>query len=409
MSLPLSKQTMTRVKSNLKYQLLGKGSGKLFALLFYVLLARVLGEEGYGEFTYALVICFIFGHPLVLMGQDLLVAKWVSRGNTGVLRSSFKVWALASLAAVAVIIILSIFVRVNRPALYLLLAYLIFMVFEEILYAYRRGKEDMKLEGIFFPLQRVVVVLLVFVFAGLGLKEPSAGALSLLLPAVTGAVLLLYIMRKDLSASIAARDKSIDARSLFKEGISLSAVTFLWMIYFRVDSFMLGALADMKAVGVYNGAYRLIEGVFILPGVILMVYFPALARKTEFRRKFLRVLSLLTVLGVVFAGAIFLFSPFIIKILYSGEFTGSVPVLRLLSLALFFVFIGHLTTQSLVALDRNRTYLILTGAGALINVVLNYFIIPVYGPEGAAMVTVITEALVTLSTGGMAWLKSASL
>ncbi|MFO8058446.1 MAG: flippase [bacterium] len=400
---------MTRVKSNLKYQLLGKGSGKLFALLFYVFLARFLGEEAYGEFTYALVICFIFGQPLVLMGQDLLVAKWVSRGKTGILRSSFRVWALSSLTAAAVIIILSLFIRVNRPVLYLLLGYLVFMIFEEILYSYRRGQENMKLEGIFFPLQRVVVVLLVFVFAWTGFKDPAGGALALLLPAVIGAVFLSCIMRKDISGSLSDPDKSIDARSLFKEGISLSAVTFLWMIYFRVDSFMLGALADMKAVGVYNGAYRLIEGVFFLPGVILMVYFPGLAKKTDFRKKFLKVFFLLTGLGIVFAGGVLVLSPLIIKILYSGEFTGSAPVLRLLSIALFFVFIGHLTTQSLVALDMNRTYLILTGAGALINVVLNYFMIPVYGPEGAAMVTVITEFFVTLFTGGMAWLKSASL
>jgi O-antigen/teichoic acid export membrane protein len=54
-------------------------------------------------------------------------------------------------------------------------------------------------------------------------------------------------------------------------------------------------------------------------------------------------------------------------------------------------------TQSLVALDHNRIYLAITAFAVLLNVMLNYWLIPEYGAEGAAIATVITEALIPLS------------
>ena len=54
-------------------------------------------------------------------------------------------------------------------------------------------------------------------------------------------------------------------------------------------------------------------------------------------------------------------------------------------------------TQSLVALDHNRIYLVITATGLLLNVLLNFWLIPEYGASGAAFSTVITEALIPLS------------
>jgi len=68
-----------------------------------------------------------------------------------------------------------------------------------------------------------------------------------------------------------------------------------------------------------------------------------------------------------------------------------------LALAIPLVFWGYLMTQSLVALDHNRIYLVITATGLLLNVLLNFWLIPEYGASGAAVSTVITEALIPLS------------
>ena len=80
-----------------------------------------------------------------------------------------------------------------------------------------------------------------------------------------------------------------------------------------------------------------------------------------------------------------------------SEFQGSGEVLKILALAIPIIFWGYLMTQSLVALDHNRIYLAITAFAVLLNVMLNYWFIPEYGAEGAAIATVITEALIPLS------------
>jgi len=405
----LPSRAKLKINTNLKYQFIGQGAAKFLALLFFIFLARKVGEEGFGKFNFALVTCFLFGQPLALAGQDLLLSKWVSRGQTGALRTSFKLWVISGVLAALLVIGVSFFIKVHRLTLYILLGYTIIEALEMILFSYLRGLEKMKTESITLPLQKAAVLGLLFLLPVLGIKGPEVGAIAMFLPAVITTIVLTVILRSMIMQSFADAEKGVEFGRYAKESASLVAVAFLWMVYFRVDSFMLGVMKGDHEVGIYNAAYRLVEGVFILPGIVMIVYFPRLAKKVEFRKNFLRLLGALSGMGLACAILLFLLASLIIRLLYAGGFVESGTVLRLLSAALFFVFCGHLTTQSLVAMDKNKTYLLISGGGAIINIVLNYIFIPTYGAQGAAGVTVLTEALVTLVSGAIAWKTSASL
>ena len=391
--------------TNLKYQFLGQGISKLFSLLFYIILARSLGEDEFGKFSYALTICLIFGYPLTQLGLDILVVKWVSRGKLGVARSALRICSVSSLFAVGLIVAISYLVRVEKLTIYLLMIYLISQSFQNILFAYLRGQEYMKLEGILLPIQRLFYIIIFLILLNFGIKKSSSGAFSIALSVIWGLSCLRVLMGKDIKLIYLNTYNTIKKRTLIKEALTLTAVSMLWMVYFRVDSFMLGIMRNDIDVGIYNAAYRLVEGIFILPGIIMIVYFPKLAKKINFNKIFLLLLIGLGALGTLLSITIYLLAPFIIKILYAGKFTGSISVLQILSITLFFVFIGHLTTQSLIALDMNKIYLALTAIGASINILLNYFLILIYGPKGAALSTVFTEGMITLITGGVVWEK----
>jgi O-antigen/teichoic acid export membrane protein len=49
--------------------------------LFYILLPTFIGPLEYGKFAYAFAICAIIVQPVVEMGLDMVLVKWVSRGN----------------------------------------------------------------------------------------------------------------------------------------------------------------------------------------------------------------------------------------------------------------------------------------------------------------------------------------
>jgi PST family polysaccharide transporter len=62
-------------------------------------------------------------------------------------------------------------------------------------------------------------------------------------------------------------------------------------------------------------------------------------------------------------------------------------------------YVGHLTTQMLVVQGRRKTYLSIMFSGALINIILNYYFIPIFHLSGAAYATLITEGFILIMTG----------
>ena len=62
-------------------------------------------------------------------------------------------------------------------------------------------------------------------------------------------------------------------------------------------------------------------------------------------------------------------------------------------------YVGHLTTQMLVVQGWRKTYLGIMFSGALINIILNYNLIPIFDLKGAAYATLITEGFILILTG----------
>ena len=384
---------------NLSWQFFGQGIGKVSIFLFYVLLPLSIGLEEYGKFSFALALSFIIVQPLVEMGLDIIIAKWVSRGTVDVVKKAFIIRVIAALTAVPLLCIASLFLKVDRGALFLLFPYFVVIAFQNVIFAFFRGIENMKLEGIIVPVQKISALGLLFVFGFLGFKSALLGSMTLLCSALVGIALLLCLSRQHVKAIVKAKTDLLTYRDLIKEGVILGGVAFLWLIYFRIDTVMVGMMRGDVEVGIYNIAYRIMEGVFFIPSIIMIVFFPMLAKQDRFKEIFGKLLFILGGIGLGTSVALYLFSPGLIRLVYGPEFFGSIAVLQTLALVILPVFLGHLTTQSLVALDLNKLYLLVALLGAGLNIMLNYLLIPLRGAVGAAWATLATEIFVTALCG----------
>jgi O-antigen/teichoic acid export membrane protein len=384
---------------NLLWQFFGQGIGKASIFLFYLLLPLSIGLEEYGKFSFALALSFIFVQPLVEMGFDIIVAKWVSRGKVEVVKKAFIIRVITSLTALPLLFIVSMLLKVDRGALFLLFPYFVLIAFQNVIYSFFRGIENMKLEGIIVPVQKISTLILLFFFGFLGFRNALLGSMTLLCSALLGMALLLSIARDQVKAVLRDKTDFLQYRDLIKEGIVLWGVAFLWLIYFRIDTVMLGMMRDDMEVGIYNVAYRIMEGGFFIPTIIMIVFFPMLAKRDRFKEIFGKLLFILGGIGLGTSIALYLLSPTLIGLIYGPKFFGSIAVLQTLSLVILPVFFGNLTTQSLVALDLNKLYLLVTLLGALLNITINYFVIPPLGAVGAAWATLVTETFVALLCG----------
>jgi O-antigen/teichoic acid export membrane protein len=395
----------SQTAKNLLWQFVGQGGGKVSMFFFYVLLPAFIGASEYGKFAYALAVSSIVAQPIVEMGLDMVTVKWVSRGRIDVTKKVFIIRIIATLIAFLILFTISLFLKVDKKLLFVLFSYFVLMSFQNVIFSFFRGIEKMKFEGMIVPIQKLFILMLLFVFAFWGFKNAFWGSIALLFSTFLGILLLLFISRKQLREIMVNKveENVPNYNDLIKEGVILGGVTFLWLIYFRIDTVMLGIMKDDIEVGIYNVAYKLMEGVFFIPGIMMLVFFPSLTKREKFNKIFGKLLFVLGGIGLGMSVMVYLFSSSLIRLIYGSEFFGSIAVLQILALAVFPVFLGHLATQSLVALDLNRIYLLVAFIGMLLNISLNYLLIPRFGANGAAWATVATEMAVVLLCGYFVW------
>jgi len=92
----------------------------------------------------------------------------------------------------------------------------------------------------------------------------------------------------------------------------------------------------------------------------------------------------------------FFLSEHFIVLFFGHEYSSASQPLIILLSSTIFIYHGVICTQYLIAKNMEifRFYRVLFGL--IINLVLNYFLIPIYGINGAAVATVLSQALSTV-------------
>ena len=182
------------------------------------------------------------------------------------------------------------------------------------------------------------------------------------------------------------------AKSLLKDSWPLLLSSIAIVIYMRIDQIMLGQMVGDKAVGIYSAAVRVSEVWYFIPMMIVASVFP---RLTEYHakdkityelilQKFFRLLNIIT---VSFGILIFLISEITIVVLFGEDYLESINVLKILGWIGFFVGIGLVRSKYLILEGFQVYQAVFLVAGASVNIMLNFFWIPLYEEIGAAWAT----------------------
>jgi PST family polysaccharide transporter len=169
------------------------------------------------------------------------------------------------------------------------------------------------------------------------------------------------------------------------------------MVYMRIDMVMLKFMQGDIAVGVYATATRISEVWYFMATAIVSSVAPAIIRSkdnpTIYYERMGKLFSLLSLIALVLGCGMALSAHWIIRVLYTDAFRAAAPVLAVHVWASIFVFLGVAQgpwdiSQNLLKLSFYRTL-----AGAVGNVLLNLVLIPKYSAMGAAIATVISQAI----------------
>lgn len=388
---------MRRFLGNMTWQIFSQGVSKIIYLIVFLFLAKRLGASEFGRFSLALGLAYGLA-VLMDFGCDPLITRETAQGKPQIFWNALRLKAVMGVAALLTGGILSLILQKKvGNVLWLLSAGLFLQSFTNAFNATLRGLGRMAMEASVNLWQKAALAGLIFLGVALSPTAERA-SLAFFLSHILSCAYVLGLIRFSSLAKIPIRAEPL--ANLFRIALPLVLAGISWMVYFRLDAILLGLIKSERDLGLYSAAYRLMEGIFLVPGAILLALFPRLSSAASERQKFSEIFrrSFLALSGLGLAAALvgFFSGPALIGRILGEEYKAAGSILQGLIWVCIFVFPGHLVTQSLVALGRERLSSFLSFLSALFGLVAYLILIPPFGIGGAVAGTLITECFVTL-------------
>ncbi len=183
----------------------------------------------------------------------------------------------------------------------------------------------------------------------------------------------------------AAKTMLRNAWPLILSGIAIS-------LYMRIDQIMIKEMLGEKEVGLYSAAVRLSEAWYFVPVIVATSLFPAIinAKKISqelYNKRLQRLYFIMIYFAVGVALPVTFMAESIVVTLYGTHYQDAGMVLSIHIWAGVFVGLGVVNGQWFLAENLQKIATLNTLIGAAVNVVLNYLLIPIYGIPGVAFAT----------------------
>jgi O-antigen/teichoic acid export membrane protein len=187
-------------------------------------------------------------------------------------------------------------------------------------------------------------------------------------------------------------------RRLLPQFWPIALISVMSLAHFKVDVLLLSVMKSEVEVGIYGLAYKILEVVIIIPSVLSANLLPVMADSISAGASVLAsvirrtvVVSAMIVLPI--AVFIYLFAPEAVTFLATGEFIDAALPLRILTLAMVFIFFTTVLLQSMIAARASKRLIVWYFIALSLNTLVNLAVIPRYSYLGAAVTTVCTELL----------------
>jgi O-antigen/teichoic acid export membrane protein len=186
------------------------------------------------------------------------------------------------------------------------------------------------------------------------------------------------------------------AKKLFGKSRHFIVASMMVTIFSQTDKIMLRFMIDDAATGIYSAA-AFCAGMtsFVFSAITESLRPTILEHKKigspHFETNMCRLYSLTIYLALAQSIVMTLLARPIILILYGSEYIEAVVALRIIVWHTTFSHIGSVRNVWMLAEDKQRYLWIVNWSGAMMNIVLNVLFIRLWGVNGAALASVITQ------------------
>jgi len=384
----------------------GKVTNLGLGLAVQIGMARLLTAADYGGVTLAVAVLGLT-RLVAMLGTKTGVSRLYPvyedepAKARGVVRAAYRL-TVVSAVVVAVALFAAAPLLAERvfeddrmvPLIRVVAVFLPFGVVSEMSVAIARAARDARpkvfIDEILRPVLRFGLIV-AFVYAGFEAVGAVFG--HMMAYAITGLLLLLYVHRNLSFGDVAPVPMG---RELLFYSLPLLMAGSLEFMMHNIDTFMVGYFLASAKVGTYNISYQLgtFAIFFLSAGSYLLP--PMLAKlDSEGQATQMDALYRTITKWIAFASApvvllLLAYPTELIALLFGSQYTEGATVLRILVLGTFLRISLGSASGSLSSLGNNRIVLYTVSVSAVVNIVLNLTLIPLFGIVGAGAATILS-------------------
>ncbi len=394
----LMKLKGNRFFSNVMWDMGGKVFQMILTLIVGMLTARYLGPSNYGVIgetasyvSFFSVICQLgFTSTAVKEIMDHEDRQGEILGTTIFFRICTSL--ISTIAITCLLYILKDGDPVIVWVAFLQSLSLLFQSFDMIHYWYQSRLEtqvSVKIQSFAY------IIMAIYKIAILALgKSVEWFAFSTALEAAVVGIALVWIYGRGEGQRLSVKISA--GKELLKSSYHFILSGLMVTIYSEMDKIMLGEMLSDTAVGYYTAATKVCSmWSFVLIALINSsrpVIISSRAKSKElYVKQNKRLYATIIWIGIAAGLAISIMGKWIIYIMYGESYLPATSSLQISAWYTMFAMLGSARGIWVVCEDKAKYVKYYLGAGAVINVILNYLLIPIYGPGGAAAATLATQ------------------
>lgn len=375
---------------------------KLFAFVYFTLIARWLGAEDIGAYVFAISLATIlavfidFGLSPVLIRES---SKFKEKANQYLNNIITVKLLLAVFTYIAIIIIINLLHKDQMTQIMVYLAGLIMIIDSFVLsfWGIFRAWQNLKYEAIAIAINQTIIV--VIGLAGVLLNFPLyILVIALLAGSIFNLIYSFTLIKAKLKFKLRLQWNKTILKTLFKIAIPFALAAIFTRVYSYIDQVLLSILIGDQSLGWYSIAFKITYALQFIPAAFAAAMFPAMSHyylyeKDKLKQIFEKSMYFLIIFSIPAAIGIATLADKIILYLYTAEYFPSILTLQVFIFAVIAIFLSYPVGSILNACDKQTVNTVNLGITMIINIILNIILIPQYQHLGAAI-----AALVSLST-----------
>ncbi|WP_346710649.1 flippase [Phocaeicola salanitronis] len=396
------------LKVNYIFNMLNTVTGLLFPLITFPYASRIMLADGIGQVNFfqsiiqyiTLLTCL--GIPMYAIRKIASVRDDVAKRNK-VATEILLLHASLSLIGYVIVALLATFVadiQVNIP-LFLILSLTIFFTAIGCEWFYQ-GIEDFKYITIRGLIVKTIAVILLFVFVRT--KEDILWYAGYLVFGILGGNIFNFIRLRKYISWRNLLFKELHPLVHLKPALHIFVLNLVISLYVNLNSIMLGFMADNTSVGLFTAATKLSHVLLSLVSALGTVMLPRLSnlistgQKEKFNELAQKSITVVMALTLPLTSGLIMTAKYLIPLFCGNSYEPAILTLQIISPIIIMIGISNvLGIQILYPQGQENKVILCTALGALVNLVLNIWLIPRYAQDGAAVSTLLAETMVTVS------------